>query len=57
MKMLKLRFHRIGVDYDNGYGVFNRTGWSFSYDGSYVVEFSKWFIIGYVKLVYYIIKK
>jgi hypothetical protein len=37
--MTRLRFWRLGLDFDRDYGIDRRTGWSAVYDGSVVVQF------------------
>ncbi|MBN9393077.1 MAG: hypothetical protein J0I20_33905 [Chloroflexi bacterium] len=47
MKTTSLRFNirigkdRYGLDYDTNYGMNKRTGWSFTWNGSYFTELEK----------------
>jgi len=51
--MLKIRFSRLGIDYDKGYGTLNKNGWSFLWKGCYAVEMERWFIVGLVKFLFH----
>ena len=43
--MMKLKLYRLGIDYDQDYGVSRLTGWSISWDGHYVTRIEPWFVV------------